>query len=906
MRKWQTAMLAGAIWLLALGARAETILETDFGQADQPILTAQGQANPEVSGVLPAGWTEDSSAWADVKVTCQVQEQDGQRYLRLAVQEVKEGRVQFCKRGLPGLGKEAFYRLTLRARSARESMIEYGVRLSGEPYEFLWNTRKTLKSDWQELNHDFQVKDPGAEIGFWINLDGAGDTVDLAYLKLERVGRDELAAEMKAKYPDGGPANVLRNTRFPLGLPGGWMLWRDYSDGDDVQLEAAPQVLGPSGVPALKLAGAEPFWLRGEPIGIILPTAKHVFSLAVKGEGKWQFSVLAGQYRALGRKAVELKPEADWQRVKVEFMPELMEKVCTLKIEGAGTLYIDALQCGPAEKAGGEYVQPLSGEIALACAAGDAAGGKIQFADEPAQVRYAAVGDLTGATLKAKAVNLYGEEQALPDIALGDGPVRSGELAYDVFAAHPYGSYRVEAWAEKAGRRVTPMNELIVHRLRRPFYWGKDAPDSPFGVHMMATTRRLIMMKAAGVNWTRLHDAGLEYIGWAHLEPEKGRWEFRDKEINRYRQHQIKIFAELGTAPRWASYFRNEKPHSGYFDRFYQPVDLKDYENYVRTVVSRYRGVIDTYFVWNEPWIHAWWPVDYDETQQDRAGYLTSEHAQADFARLQQVAYDTVKAVDPTILVSGINTTNSTGSFGHAFSGNEWTKGVVAAGGDQWCDLYDYHQYASALNGFPEDSLDKGLGFAWEALLAKHGGKFDKPVWLSEGSGTAGLHREGLYKYTLTYDNSDDSWGVSDRYCRYTIRLLTLGVGKVFNYSVHCHGGFGGGNGHAILVAEDGSFHPSGAAHSAMAWHLEDTKFQETVDLGGGLYAYLFAGGDKHTAVLMGAKGAQGRPVARPAGGMARDLFGNDLPENAPYAERIVYLSGSAESLQAALQAMKR
>lgn len=32
------------------------------------------------------------------------------------------------------------------------------------------------------------------------------------------------------------------------------------------------------------------------------------------------------------------------------------------------------------------------------------------------------------------------------------------------------------------------------------------------------------MLKAIGANWTRLHDAGLDYIGWYHLEPRKGQW----------------------------------------------------------------------------------------------------------------------------------------------------------------------------------------------------------------------------------------------------------------------------------------------------------------------------------------------------------------------------------------------
>ena len=35
-----------------------------------------------------------------------------------------------------------------------------------------------------------------------------------------------------------------------------------------------------------------------------------------------------------------------------------------------------------------------------------------------------------------------------------------------------------------------------------------------------AVRHGIALAKAIGANWTRLHDAGTEYIGWAHLEPD--------------------------------------------------------------------------------------------------------------------------------------------------------------------------------------------------------------------------------------------------------------------------------------------------------------------------------------------------------------------------------------------------
>ena len=180
----------------------------------------------------------------------------------------------------------------------------------------------------------------------------------------------------------------------------------------------------------------------------------------------------------------------------------------------------------------------------------------MQFEDEPAELAYAVTSAPAGAVLRSRVVNVYGEQKPLPPATLGNAFLQQGRLSYLAFPERPFGPFRVEAWVEDAsGVRISPYNELVVFHLRRPHYWGKDAPLSPFGVHTLATTRHDQMAKAVGVNWTRLHDAGLEYIGWYHLEPQKGTWVFRNKEIARYRRDHIKVLGLLSTAPPWASYY---------------------------------------------------------------------------------------------------------------------------------------------------------------------------------------------------------------------------------------------------------------------------------------------------------------------------------------------------------------
>jgi hypothetical protein len=117
--------------------------------------------------------------------------------------------------------------------------------------------------------------------------------------------------------------------------------------------------------------------------------------------------------------------------------------------------------------------------------------------------------------LKAKVVDVYGDEKSLAGIELRSGGGNSptaqyGTLAYDVFPEDSLGQFRIEALAERDEKRISPVNELVMTRIRRPRYWDKDAPDSPFGDHFLSNARTVASMKAAGINWERLNDNGMK------------------------------------------------------------------------------------------------------------------------------------------------------------------------------------------------------------------------------------------------------------------------------------------------------------------------------------------------------------------------------------------------------------
>ncbi len=865
------------------------LIDTDFSVIDKARMNTLPE-HERVRGMLPAGWSDDSS-WAKVWVSYRMVTQPGRRFFRAEVTRLDDGRAQLHHL-IPDFAEVTYFRLTMTARSRAASSAEVGIRMAGEPYRFLWRTNIGLQHDWRDYTFDFKLNRNPQPVGLWINLGSVG-SIDLSAVRLVRMTREQLMAELKARYAGGGPRNLLRNTRMPLGLQSGWSLDRDSSDGDDVQIAPDAKVPGPSGAAALSIRSERRARLTTAPFAAPRAFEAHVASVYVRGKGKVHLDVVAGKRLRGGAGSAELSG-AGWKRLSVRFMPEILRRFYALRLGCEGEIWIDALQVEPGEKAG-PYRSQLACEVALAVDSP----ARVQFDDEPAAVRYAVTGKASKAVLKAKVVTPYGAAKDLPPVRLPNGFLRGGELRYDVFPDRPRGVFRIEAHVASAdGEQISPPNELVVFRLRRPRYWMKDGHNSAFGTHTLSTTRHILMAKAIGVNWTRLHDAGTRYIGWYHLEPEKGRWAFRDKELKRYRRYGMKIVGLLSTAPKWASHFSHENPHSGYFDRFYQPLRMEDFAHYVRTVTKRYSGgVIDTWDVWNEPWIHAWWPVDYDETRKGREGYKTSRNAQGDFARLMATAYKTAKAIDPDATVLGVNsTTHAPG--GRNFGGSEWTRGVVEAGGLEHCDAIAYHDYTGAVRGYPGDDCEKGFQTAVGPIIEKLG-RCPRGVWMTEGSSIGGIIGDGFYNHTLPYAPTENVFDTTDRLCRYLVSLLAQGVRKIFLYSMHCHNYFGTTE-YRVLLTPEGYLHPCAAGLSTTAWLLDEMKPVKRLVPCAGVTAYLFEGDGRATAVLSPTPGHAPYNPPRAERVEVLDLFGNPLPEGEKLGRHLVYVSalGKAAKLE--------
>lgn len=97
----------------------------------------------------------------------------------------------------------------------------------------------------------------------------------------------------------------------------------------------------------------------------------------------------------------------------------------------------------------------------------------------------------------------------------------------------------------------------------------------------------------------RLWDAG---VSWRDIQPQKGQFDFvrLDNWVRLAEKNGVELTYVFGVPPIWASSRPNEDGAYGPGSAA-EPASLNDWRQYVRAVVSRYRGRIKNYEIWNEP-----------------------------------------------------------------------------------------------------------------------------------------------------------------------------------------------------------------------------------------------------------------------------------------------------------------
>jgi GH35 family endo-1,4-beta-xylanase len=231
------------------------------------------------------------------------------------------------------------------------------------------------------------------------------------------------------------------------------------------------------------------------------------------------------------------------------------------------------------------------------------------------------------------------------------------------------------------------------------------APERPiprtfFGMHIHQTLDKTPWPNVVVPTW-RLWDS---QVKWPDLEPSKGQWRFDalDKYVAMAEQHNTEILLPLAVTPQWASARPDVK--SGWQRPGFtaEPKNMSDWSAYVRQVVSRYRGRIFAYEIWNEPNLQQYWIGSTDE-----------------LVAMTKEAHDIIKSIDPAaILVSPSATTGR---------GVPWLADFLSKGGGRYVDVIGYHFYVYP---HPPEAMLPLIEKVKQTM--KDNGVEHKPIWDTE------------------------------------------------------------------------------------------------------------------------------------------------------------------------------
>ena len=207
-----------------------------------------------------------------------------------------------------------------------------------------------------------------------------------------------------------------------------------------------------------------------------------------------------------------------------------------------------------------------------------------------------------------------------------------------------------------------------------------NAPTTPipgtlFGMHIhrIATTTP---WPAVPFGAWRLWDA---YVAWPSLEPQKDHWNLKELDlyIEAAKEHQVEILLPLGLSPQWASSHPDEKSAYG-LGNAAGPARLGAWQDYVRTLATRYKGRVRAYEIWNEPNLKQFYSGSIPEMLQ-----------------LAGAAYTIIKEIDPQAVVCSPSATGP--------DGVHWLDQYLEQGGGKYADVIGFHFYTNPEP--PEDML---------------------------------------------------------------------------------------------------------------------------------------------------------------------------------------------------------
>ena len=664
--------------------------------------------------------------------------------------------------------------------------------------------------------------------------------------------------------------NMLNNGSFETELSGGWGVWvREYNNLQDA-IRTEFQDDRPSFDTETKADGHQA-------LRIDIPDARaavlaspfvpyhfnreHTASIMLKAS---QPTIASFYIDGVPTSQKRIVIEKEWKRYAITAeLPYGDETRMVLRFwpETATTVWADAAQMEEKPEATQEYVPAWPVELGINVTRP----GGIVFDGEAAPVLITTGGAPLpeGARLSWEVHALKGENVTLPDLALPatteETPQARREYALEPPGEGPRGMFMIRGQIVDAdGKALSAPVEAIFARLPQPREM--RAEDSFFGAHCHLTPELIEILRGTGFRWVRLHDTS-NLTKWRYVEETKGEFVFQDEGIDAARAAGLQVLGMLDGAPPWA--MKEPRATVGNHSVYNLPDIPNAYEywaRYVDKTVTHYKGRIDHWEVWNEPW-----------ASESRFGVEPEMYAD-----LLMYAYDAAKNANPDCQIVGVN------SVAHSKQGDDFTAEVLAITGLDYFDIFSVHNYNPSLYGGHPSQADK-IVEKFDAYMAKYGKP--KPIWDTEG---------GSGETTSWYwANEDDEMLIRQQMAhivRFDVTQMAAGIERFFYYSIYFHQSRGSKS-RFPAVEHDRSIHPVMAASAVLASLVDGASCEGYVTPQEGLEGYRFVQRDGTDITVLWSADGSVQQYVPPSQTEIWDVLGNRLDSPAiPLSVEPIYV----------------
>jgi len=294
---------------------------------------------------------------------------------------------------------------------------------------------------------------------------------------------------------------------------------------------------------------------------------------------------------------------------------------------------------------------------------------------------------------------------------------------------------------EDFAAQLKGLSDLAADQMRPRLHTAPDIPAAhsgvnPFGVNVFleqepdpAVREEAVRMASeAGFHWLRqefpwedieIHGKG-DFEDRRH-EPHRSAWAKYDHIVGLAEKYDMELIVRVSNPPAWSRAQGND------VGAYAPPDDYQDFADFVAALVSRYKGRVRYYQLWNEPNIYPEW-----------GSYAISPE---DYARLLCLAADAAQAADPDVVIingamaSTIVLDPAAAPPGNALNDFLFMQRLYDAGAADCFDIVAIQGYGLWSGPTDRRMNPRVLNFSRPLFmrdLMVANGDAHKPIWISE------------------------------------------------------------------------------------------------------------------------------------------------------------------------------